>query len=120
QQANLVKNLTIGGIFLLLVIAALLYRQNIHKQKSNEIITSKNTLLQDLVKQKEWLLKEVHHRVKNNLQIVMSILNTQSAYLQNDIAIEYIRGSQHRVNAISLLHQKLYNGTNIALLSMTT
>ncbi|MDN3548607.1 tetratricopeptide repeat-containing sensor histidine kinase [Mucilaginibacter aquaedulcis] len=118
QQANVVKNFTIGGIFLLLVIAMLLYRQNLHKQKSNEIITSKNTLLEDLLKQKEWLLKEVHHRVKNNLQIVMSILNTQSAYLQNDIAIEAIKGSQHRVNAIALLHQKLYSGGNIALVSM--
>lgn len=120
KQAILVKNLTIGAIFLLLVIAILLYRQNIHKQKSNEVITSKNILLEDLVQQKEWLLKEVHHRVKNNLQIVMSILNTQSAYLQNDVAIEAIRGSQHRVNAIALLHQKLYSGTTVALVSMPT
>jgi two-component sensor histidine kinase len=118
EQANLVKNLTIGGIFLLLVIAGLLYRQNVHKQKNNEVITSKNTLLEDLLQQKEWLLKEVHHRVKNNLQIVMSILNTQSAYLQNDVALEAIRGSQHRVNAIALLHQKLYSGATVALVSM--
>jgi two-component sensor histidine kinase len=118
EQANLVKNLTIGGIFLLLVIAGLLYRQNVRKQKNNEVITSKNTLLEDLLQQKEWLLKEVHHRVKNNLQIVMSILNTQSAYLQNDVALEAIRGSQHRVNAIALLHQKLYSGSTVALVSM--
>ncbi|UOE52074.1 tetratricopeptide repeat protein [Mucilaginibacter sp. SMC90] len=118
RQANLVKNLTIGGIFLLLVIAGLLFRQNVHKQKNNEVISSKNVLLEDLLQQKEWLLKEVHHRVKNNLQIVMSILNTQSAYLQNDIALEAIRGSQHRVNAIALLHQKLYSSTTSAQVSM--
>ncbi|WP_162996618.1 histidine kinase dimerization/phosphoacceptor domain -containing protein [Mucilaginibacter celer] len=118
KQAILVKNLTIGAIFLLLVIAGLLYRQIMHKQKSNEVITSKNTLLEDLLQQKEWLLKEVHHRVKNNLQIVMSILNTQSAYLQNDVALEAIRGSQHRVNAIALLHQKLYNSATVASVSM--
>jgi len=117
-QANLVKNLTIGAIFLLLVIAGLLFRQNVHKQKNNEVVSSKNVLLEDLLLQKEWLLKEVHHRVKNNLQIVMSILNTQSAYLQNDIALEAIRGSQHRVNAIALLHQKLYSSTTSALVSM--
>jgi two-component sensor histidine kinase len=117
-QANLVKNLTIGAIFLLLVIAGLLFRQNVHKQKNNEVVSSKNVLLEDLLQQKEWLLKEVHHRVKNNLQIVMSILNTQSAYLQNDIALEAIRGSQHRVNAIALLHQKLYSSTTSALVSM--
>ncbi|WP_413667596.1 histidine kinase dimerization/phosphoacceptor domain -containing protein [Mucilaginibacter sp. Mucisp86] len=118
QQANLVKNLTIGAIFLLLVIAGLLFRQNVHKQRNNEVISSKNVLLEDLLLQKEWLLKEVHHRVKNNLQIVMSILNTQSAYLQNDVALEAIRGSQHRVNAIALLHQKLYSSTTSALVSM--
>ncbi|MEO3405751.1 histidine kinase dimerization/phosphoacceptor domain -containing protein [Mucilaginibacter sp. CAU 1740] len=120
REAIMVKNLTIGAIFLLLVIAVLLYRQNLHKQKSNEVITSKNILLEDLLAQKEWLLKEVHHRVKNNLQIVMSILNTQSAYLQNDVALEAIRGSQHRVNAIALLHQKLYSGATVALVSMPT
>ncbi|MDB5149649.1 MAG: hypothetical protein JWQ57_3669, partial [Mucilaginibacter sp.] len=118
RSANLVKNLTIGAIFLLLVIAGLLFRQNVHNQKSNVVITSKYTLLEDLLQQKEWLLKEVHHRVKNNLQIVMSILNTQSAYLQNDIALEAIRGSQHRVNAIALLHQKLYSSATAALVSM--
>ncbi len=118
RQANQVKNLTIGAIFLLLIIAILLFRQNLHKQKNNEVVTSKNILLEDLLSQKEWLLKEVHHRVKNNLQIVMSILNTQSAYLQNDVALEAIRGSQHRVNAIALLHQKLYSGTTAALVSM--
>lgn len=118
KQANEVKNLTIGAIFLLLVIAGLLFRQNVHKQKNNEVISSKNVLLEDLLLQKEWLLKEVHHRVKNNLQIVMSILNTQSAYLQNDVALEAIRGSQHRVNAIALLHQKLYSSTTSALVSM--
>jgi two-component sensor histidine kinase len=118
QQANQVKKLTIGAIFLLLIIAGLLFRQNVHKQKNNEVISSKNVLLEDLLQQKEWLLKEVHHRVKNNLQIVMSILNTQSAYLQNDIALEAIRGSQHRVNAIALLHQKLYSSTTSALVSM--
>ena len=68
--------------------------------------------------EKDWLLKEVHHRVKNNLQIVMSLLSTQSAYLQNNDAIEAIRESRNRVQSISLIHQKLYSGSNVASIDM--
>ena len=53
-------------------------------------------------------MKEIHHRVKNNLQIVMSLLNSQSAFVKDEAAKDAIRESQHRVHAISLIHQKLY------------
>nr|WP_255596592.1 sensor histidine kinase [Flavobacterium potami] len=53
-------------------------------------------------------MKEIHHRVKNNLQIVMSLLRSQSSNLTNEEAFEAIQKSQHRLYAISLLHQKLY------------
>jgi two-component sensor histidine kinase len=70
------------------------------------------------VKEKEWLLKEVHHRVKNNLQIIMSLLNSQSAYLDNDAALLAIRNSQQRIHAISLIHQKLYQSDNMSSIDM--
>src|SRR5690606_36296463 len=62
--------------------------------------------------------KEVHHRVKNNLQIVMSRLNTQSAHTENDAALLVMRENQHRVYAMSLIHQKLYQSENVALIDM--
>jgi two-component system, sensor histidine kinase PdtaS len=120
KQANLVRNVTIIGIIGVLIIAGLLYRQNTLKQKNNNVITHKNEQLQHLLTEKEWLLKEIHHRVKNNLQIVMSLLNSQSAYLENDAALTAIHDSQHRVHAMSLIHQKLYNSENVSSINMSS
>jgi two-component sensor histidine kinase len=119
KQAQLVKNLTIAGIIGALIIAALLYRQNRVKQKNNTLITHKNEQLQHLLTEKEWLLKEIHHRVKNNLQIVMSLLNSQSAYIDNEPALTAIHDSQHRVHAMSLIHQKLYGSENLSAIDMS-
>jgi two-component sensor histidine kinase len=80
-----------------------------------EEIRQKNVSLQALINEKdkllaekEWLVKEVHHRVKNNLQMVISLLNSQSAYLSNQDAVAAIRESQRRMHAMSLIHQRLY------------
>jgi two-component sensor histidine kinase len=80
--------------------------QQLEKMVAEEkmITAEKDKLLQE----KEWLMKEINHRVKNNLQVVMSLLNTQSAYLQDEAALNAIQESRHRVHAISLIHRKLY------------
>jgi two-component system, sensor histidine kinase PdtaS len=119
KQASLIKNVTIAGIALAFIIIGLLYRQYTHKQKNNNIITQKNNQLQHLVTEKDWLLKEIHHRVKNNLQIVMSLLNSQSAYIDNEPALAAIHDSQHRVHAMSLIHQKLYSSENLSSIDMS-
>lgn len=118
RQANLVKNLTLCGILLTLVIAGLLFRQNQLKQKNNRIITHKNDLLEQLVTEKEWLLKEVHHRVKNNLHTVISLLRSQAAYLKND-ALQANENSQHRIYAMSMIHQKLYQSDDIKTIEIS-
>lgn len=118
KQATLVKNLTLAGIAGVIIIAGLLYRQNQLKQRNNKIITHKNEELQDLLTEKEWLVKEIHHRVKNNLQIVMSLLNSQSVYINNDAALTAIHDSRRRVYAMSLIHQKLYQSENISAIAM--
>jgi two-component sensor histidine kinase len=120
KQAAFVKKVTIAGIILAFVIIVLLYRQYRLKQKSNHSITHKNELLQHFLTEKEWLLKEIHHRVKNNLQIVMSLLNSQSAYIDNEAALTAIHDSQHRVHAMSLIHQKLYNTENVSSIDMSS
>ncbi|NCD70838.1 tetratricopeptide repeat-containing sensor histidine kinase [Mucilaginibacter agri] len=119
KQADLVKNVTAGGIVLLLVIAGLLYKQNRLRQKSNEIVTQKNELLQSLLTEKEWLLKEIHHRVKNNLHTVICLLESQAAYLEED-ALRAIESSQNRIYAMSLIHQKLYQSDDIKTINMDT
>jgi two-component sensor histidine kinase len=119
KQATLVKNLTIGGIVAALIIAGLLYRQSNLRKKNNAVITRKNEQLQHFLAEKEWLLKEIHHRVKNNLQIVMSLLNSQSAYINNEPALTAIHDSQHRVHAMSLIHQKLYSSENVSSIEIS-
>ena len=125
KKVNTQRNVTFVGIALLLVISGLAYTGYQNKKRSNIMLQSKqaeiniqNGDLQKLLIEKDWLLKEVHHRVKNNLQIVMSLLSSQSAYLENNAAVEAIRESQSRVYAISLLHQKLYGGSNAASIDM--
>lgn len=118
KKTTIVKDLTLAGIAAALIIAVLLYRQNRLKQKNNQVVTHKNKQLQQLVTDKEWLLKEVHHRVKNNLQIVMSLLNSQAVYISNDAALTAIQDSKRRVYAMSLIHQKLYQSKNVATIGM--
>jgi two-component system, sensor histidine kinase PdtaS len=119
KQARLTRNVIIAVVILSFIIILLLYRQYRHKQKSNNVITQKNEQLQHYLTEKEWLLKEIHHRVKNNLQIVMSLLNSQSAYIDNEPALTAIHDSQHRVHAMSLIHQKLYNTENVSSIDMS-
>lgn len=60
------------------------------------------------LKEKEVLLAEVHHRVKNNLQLVSSILNLQSSFISDESVNATLTSIQHRIRAMSLIHEKLY------------
>lgn len=119
QQAKTDRNMFIGGASMLLLLLALGYNRYRLKQRANKEINHKNLALQHLVDEKEWLLKEIHHRVKNNLQTVVSLLESQSAYLQDD-ALLAIQDSQNRVYAMSLIHQKLYQTEHVAAINIAT
>lgn len=66
------------------------------------------------VHQKEILLKEVHHRVKNNLQVISSILNLQTAYIQDAAALSMIQECQDRVKSMAYIHESLYQSADLA------
>lgn len=125
DQSKLLINFSVGIILLLFVIIGLFYNHYQLKQKNNKKIelkekeiSLKNKSLQNLVLEKEWLIKEIHHRVKNNLQTVMSLLNSQTEFIEDDLALSTIKSSQHRIHAMSLIHQKLYMSENIASINM--
>ncbi|MCB0761912.1 MAG: ATP-binding protein [Flavobacteriales bacterium] len=111
RNTQLLWSLIGGGVMLVLLLFILLqYRtikqRNIRVQEQNQII-SRN------LAEKELLLREIHHRVKNNLQIVSSLLSIQSREITDKKALEAVNESRNRVKSMALIHQDLYRDDNL-------
>ncbi|WP_439696833.1 histidine kinase dimerization/phosphoacceptor domain -containing protein [Mucilaginibacter sp. AW1-7] len=118
ERADIIRNITIAASIILVVFILLLYKSYRVNKQNSVAIDKKNQTLSELLTEKEWLLKEIHHRVKNNLQIVTGLLQRQSAYINNHEALEAIQNSENRMHAIALIHQKLYQSESLDLISM--
>jgi len=115
-----------------LVISFILYRNNRSKQKANLALKDKNDKIEKTVSalnttqaslvarntENELLLKEIHHRVKNNLEVVSSLLALQSNQVDDLNTKEAMLASQNRVHSIGIVHQKLYQGKNLGAIEM--
>ena len=77
-------------------------------------ILQANQELVAALNEREVLLKEVHHRVKNNLQVVVSLLRLQASRLRDETGVDALRESLNRVSAMSTIHELLYRSTTLA------
>jgi two-component sensor histidine kinase/DNA-binding NarL/FixJ family response regulator len=70
------------------------------------------------LKEKEVLLREIHHRVKNNLQVVSSLLNMQARAAKDKDTIDILSESRNRINTMALIHSQLYESGNLSAINM--
>lgn len=94
------------------VVNTLLIAEDITQNKKLELI------VKDSLKEKDKLLREIHHRVKNNLQIVASILNLQSRYVKDREDLRLFLESQMRINSMAYLHDQLYKSQSLNRIEM--
>lgn len=111
KQQHQMQFLYLGITALLGLLAFTFYKNAISRKKSNQQLAAK-------IAENELLLKEIHHRVKNNLEVVSSLLELQSSQISDPGIKEAMQEGQNRVQSIGIVHQKLYQSHNLASVEM--
>ncbi len=99
------------AVIVVTIVLWILFR---NKTRSNEQLALQKGQIEQQNEQKEVLLKEIHHRVKNNLQVISSLLSLQSHNIEDQTALSAVKEGQNRVKSIALIHQKLYQHEDIS------
>ncbi len=122
---NLLAFILIIGFLAVLTLVRFLYIENKKRRKANqsleeynEELSKKNIIIHQALQDKEVLIREIHHRVKNNLQIISSIINLQRIRIDNPAIESVFNEMQRRIMAISSIHHKLYQGDSVSLINM--
>lgn len=108
KQRATISLVALGFISILSFFLFRLYREN----------KSKNVIISKALTEKDTLLREIHHRVKNNLQVISSLLRLQSNSTKDEAAVEALKEGQTRVQSMSLIHQNLYGKDNLTGIGM--
>lgn len=107
--------LGIGFIALLIQITSKIRTRRLkeHNQRLEQEVKNRTAVIEQSLAEKEILLKEIHHRVKNNLQIIYSLLNLQKSSITDQKVLEAISVGQDRIKSMSLVHEILYKNENV-------
>ncbi|ESU27586.1 hypothetical protein FSS13T_08510 [Flavobacterium saliperosum S13] len=102
-----------------ILMTTLFYLRNSRKKRKeieqkNNLISAKNETIKESLAEKEMLLKEIHHRVKNNLQIISGILELQNFNITDENAKIILKEGQARIQSIALIHKTLYQSENFS------
>lgn len=106
------------GLILFVALSVFLFFQGKRIRNKNKLLIRKNNTIEEQSDQLKLLMKELHHRVKNNLQIVSSLLSLQSNHLPDKDARQAVRIGQQRIEAMSLIHRSLYQQENPNMVNM--
>jgi two-component sensor histidine kinase len=117
-RQHLQRNALLVGLGLVGILAAVLFQNGRRRRRANALLSSQKAEIELKSGQNELLLKEIHHRVKNNLQSISSLLSLQSAHIKDAEVKQAVAAGQHRVEAMALIHQKLYQRDNLAAIEM--
>lgn len=104
------------GLVIVLLLAGLGYFLYLTSRRKNQLIASQKSAIEKQDQEKKILLKEIHHRVKNNLQVVSSLLELQSLELDDPNTIVAVEDGQNRVKAMALIHEMLYQNEDLSLI----
>ncbi|MGE4290226.1 MAG: histidine kinase dimerization/phosphoacceptor domain -containing protein [Salinivirgaceae bacterium] len=122
---NLLALILIIGLVAVLTLVRFLYVENKKRKQANrsleeynEELNQKNHIIHQALQDKEVLIREIHHRVKNNLQIISSIINLQRMRIDNPDTENVFNEMQRRIMAIASIHHKLYQGDSVSLINM--
>ena len=124
QKAQQLGWLTAGLVVLAGLMGLLFWqyrtirRTNARLTESNRVISESHQKISEQSKQLKTLLRELNHRVKNNLAIVSSLLRLQSKRLEDEGAVQAVRAGQQRVEAMALIHQRLYMTDNVSAINI--
>lgn len=110
QQVKLYLFTAVAGILLALIVGFFLIKNN----EKNKLLTRQKQQLEENVEEIKLLLREIHHRVKNNLQVITSLLNIQQRSITDKTALEAIQESKNRIKSMGLIHQNFYENRNLA------
>ncbi|OJJ14976.1 hypothetical protein BKI52_41215 [marine bacterium AO1-C] len=118
QQQKSTKQALFLAMGILGILFLLLINRYRIKRKSNQLLAQKNLIIAKALREKEMLLKEVHHRVKNNLQIISSLLNLQGKFNQKQDPTVILKQSQHKIQTMAIIHEKLYQSDSLASIDL--